>query len=210
MRIQQICFPGPFAISFNLPGPVDPRLCCPRFRPDGILEALVMRDMRPSDPTNAWVPPSWDVCKNVPFKMVLFFIILFGLIAVNCETCCCFKMRNVSTDQFSKFLYLNKVERRLLLIVFNWQALAPRYYKAKLNIEMNLWLLLILLGLKGEGVNHWSSSTQYADLCFLNQPSQPSLDWGTMLEVSWGVAEFASRLLFPSQILKKQQRLVGN
>ncbi|XWS24630.1 hypothetical protein CRYUN_Cryun28dG0119100 [Craigia yunnanensis] len=58
MRVQQICFPGPFTISFNLAGPVDPRLFCLRFRPDGILEVVVMRYMRPSDPVDAWVPPS--------------------------------------------------------------------------------------------------------------------------------------------------------
>ncbi|XP_055834073.1 increased DNA methylation 3-like [Solanum dulcamara] len=43
MKVQQLPSPGPFTISFNLPGPVDPRLCSPHFRSDGILEAIVMK-----------------------------------------------------------------------------------------------------------------------------------------------------------------------
>ncbi|KAJ0024943.1 hypothetical protein Pint_09182 [Pistacia integerrima] len=43
MKVQQLCPPGPFTISFNLPGPVDPRLFSPSFRPDGILEVVVMK-----------------------------------------------------------------------------------------------------------------------------------------------------------------------
>ncbi|XP_044475156.1 increased DNA methylation 3-like [Mangifera indica] len=43
MRVQQLCPVGPFTISFNLPGPVDPRLFSPYFRPDGILEVMVMK-----------------------------------------------------------------------------------------------------------------------------------------------------------------------
>ncbi|XVE94368.1 hypothetical protein REPUB_Repub02eG0002800 [Reevesia pubescens] len=51
MRVQKLCSPGPFTISFSLPGPVDPRLYSPRFRPDGILEVVIMRYRRPSDPS---------------------------------------------------------------------------------------------------------------------------------------------------------------
>ncbi|KAL3340671.1 hypothetical protein AABB24_029018 [Solanum stoloniferum] len=43
MKVQQLPSPGPFTISFNLPGPVDPRLCSPQFRTDGILEVIVMK-----------------------------------------------------------------------------------------------------------------------------------------------------------------------
>lgn len=43
MKVQQLCPSGPFTISFNLPGPVDPRLFSPSFRPDGILEVVVMK-----------------------------------------------------------------------------------------------------------------------------------------------------------------------
>ncbi|KAB2612334.1 hypothetical protein D8674_034650 [Pyrus ussuriensis x Pyrus communis] len=41
MRVQQLCPPGPFAVSFSLPGPVDPRLFSPHFRHDGLLEIVV-------------------------------------------------------------------------------------------------------------------------------------------------------------------------
>ncbi|GMJ02802.1 Increased DNA Methylation 3 [Hibiscus trionum] len=58
MRVEKFCSPGPFTISFNLPGPVDPRLFSPKFRPDGILEVVVMRNRRPSDQVDAWAPPS--------------------------------------------------------------------------------------------------------------------------------------------------------
>lgn len=43
MKFQQQCPPGPFTLSFNLPGPVDPRLFSPNFRSDGILEAVVTK-----------------------------------------------------------------------------------------------------------------------------------------------------------------------
>ncbi|KAA3467194.1 increased DNA methylation 3 [Gossypium australe] len=58
MTVEKLCSPGPFTISFNLPGPVDPRLFSPKFRPDGILEVVVMRYRRPSDPVDAWAPLS--------------------------------------------------------------------------------------------------------------------------------------------------------
>ncbi|XAR64287.1 hypothetical protein NMG60_11024564 [Bertholletia excelsa] len=45
MKFQQHCPPGPFTVSFSLPGPVDPRLFLPNFRSDGILEAVVMKHM---------------------------------------------------------------------------------------------------------------------------------------------------------------------
>ncbi|XP_043707878.1 increased DNA methylation 3 [Telopea speciosissima] len=43
MKTQHLCPPGPFTVSFSLPGPVDPRLFSPDFRSDGILEAVVMK-----------------------------------------------------------------------------------------------------------------------------------------------------------------------
>ncbi|KAH6778271.1 HSP20-like chaperones superfamily protein [Perilla frutescens var. hirtella] len=43
MKLQQQCQPGPFTLFFNLPGPVDPRLFAPHFRPDGIFEAVVAK-----------------------------------------------------------------------------------------------------------------------------------------------------------------------
>lgn len=43
MKQQQLCPPGPFTVSFNLPGPVDPRLSTLSFRPDGILEVVVLK-----------------------------------------------------------------------------------------------------------------------------------------------------------------------
>ncbi|KAF5955836.1 hypothetical protein HYC85_008692 [Camellia sinensis] len=35
MKVEQLCPSGPFHVTFDLPGPVDPRLCSPNFRPDG-------------------------------------------------------------------------------------------------------------------------------------------------------------------------------
>lgn len=43
MKFQQQAPPGPFTLSFTLPGPVDPRLFYPNFRSDGIFEAIVMK-----------------------------------------------------------------------------------------------------------------------------------------------------------------------
>jgi len=43
MKTQQLCYPGPFTISFSLPGPVDPRLFAPNFRDDGIFEGVVIK-----------------------------------------------------------------------------------------------------------------------------------------------------------------------
>ncbi|CAH8389966.1 unnamed protein product [Eruca vesicaria subsp. sativa] len=45
MNIQKLCPPGPFKLSFSLPGPVDPRLFSPNFRSDGIFEAIVIRQV---------------------------------------------------------------------------------------------------------------------------------------------------------------------
>lgn len=50
--LAQLSPPGPFTISFMLPGPVDPRLFSPTFRSDGILEGVVMKYRAPG------VPPS--------------------------------------------------------------------------------------------------------------------------------------------------------
>lgn len=43
MKVQQLCAAGPFTISFNLPGPVDTRMFSPAFRPDGILEVVILK-----------------------------------------------------------------------------------------------------------------------------------------------------------------------
>ncbi|RAL45058.1 unnamed protein product [Cuscuta campestris] len=43
VNVQELCPPGPFTLSFSLPGPVDPRLCSPTFRQDGILEVVVVK-----------------------------------------------------------------------------------------------------------------------------------------------------------------------
>ncbi|KAL1820692.1 hypothetical protein ACET3Z_015561 [Daucus carota] len=43
MKVQQQCPPGPFTLSFRLPGPVDPRQFFPNFRSDGILEAVIVK-----------------------------------------------------------------------------------------------------------------------------------------------------------------------
>lgn len=43
MEFRQLCPPGPFTLSFNLPGPVDPRLFAPNFRSDGIFEGVVVK-----------------------------------------------------------------------------------------------------------------------------------------------------------------------
>lgn len=44
MKFQQQCPPGPFTLSFSLPGPVDPRLFSPNFRADGIFEGVIVKD----------------------------------------------------------------------------------------------------------------------------------------------------------------------
>nr|XP_027092914.1 increased DNA methylation 3-like [Coffea arabica] len=46
MKFQQQCPPGPFTLSFSLPGPVDPRLFSPNFRSDGIFEGVVVKSER--------------------------------------------------------------------------------------------------------------------------------------------------------------------
>ncbi|KAK6277535.1 hypothetical protein POUND7_017858, partial [Theobroma cacao] len=43
MTFKQLCPAGPFTLSFSLPGPVDPRLFSPNFRPNGIFEAVVIK-----------------------------------------------------------------------------------------------------------------------------------------------------------------------
>ncbi|KAK3002467.1 hypothetical protein RJ639_022107 [Escallonia herrerae] len=59
MKVQQLCPPGPFSISFNLPGPVDTRLVSHNFRPDGILEVIVMKYRIPVFAVDGWqFPPS--------------------------------------------------------------------------------------------------------------------------------------------------------
>uniref|UniRef100_A0A2P2K9B6 Increased DNA methylation 3 n=1 Tax=Rhizophora mucronata TaxID=61149 RepID=A0A2P2K9B6_RHIMU len=46
LRFQQLCPSGTFTLSFNLPGPVDPRLLAPNFRSDGIFEAVILKRKR--------------------------------------------------------------------------------------------------------------------------------------------------------------------
>ncbi|XP_059636306.1 increased DNA methylation 3-like [Cornus florida] len=48
LKVQQLSPPGPFTVSFNLPGPVDPRLSSHNFKSDGILEVIVRKFRRPS------------------------------------------------------------------------------------------------------------------------------------------------------------------
>lgn len=43
VKVQELCPPGRFSISFNLPGPVDPRLASLNLKEDGILEVIVMK-----------------------------------------------------------------------------------------------------------------------------------------------------------------------
>ncbi|XP_010537225.1 PREDICTED: increased DNA methylation 3 [Tarenaya hassleriana] len=43
IKMRQLCPPGPFTLSFTLPGPVDPRLLSLNFRSDGIFEAVIIR-----------------------------------------------------------------------------------------------------------------------------------------------------------------------
>ncbi|XP_021746704.1 increased DNA methylation 3-like [Chenopodium quinoa] len=50
LSLSQLSPPGPFSISFKLPGPVDPRLFSPTFRSDGILEGVVMKYKAPGVP----------------------------------------------------------------------------------------------------------------------------------------------------------------
>ncbi|XP_057490550.1 increased DNA methylation 3-like [Actinidia eriantha] len=42
MKVKQLCPSGPFTVTFDLPGPVDPRLSFFNFRGDGILEVVVL------------------------------------------------------------------------------------------------------------------------------------------------------------------------
>ncbi|XP_023002579.1 increased DNA methylation 3-like [Cucurbita maxima] len=57
MKVQQLCPPGSFTVSFKLPGPVDPRLSSPSFRPDGILEVVVMKSRAPPTVADSLPPP---------------------------------------------------------------------------------------------------------------------------------------------------------
>ncbi|KAK3232047.1 hypothetical protein Dsin_003928 [Dipteronia sinensis] len=43
MKVEKMCPPGPFSISFSLPGQVDPRMFSSTYRPDGILEVIVRK-----------------------------------------------------------------------------------------------------------------------------------------------------------------------
>ncbi|XP_014516962.1 increased DNA methylation 3 isoform X2 [Vigna radiata var. radiata] len=43
MKIRKLCPPGPFTLSFSLPGPVDPRLFAANFRADGLLEGIAIK-----------------------------------------------------------------------------------------------------------------------------------------------------------------------
>ncbi|KAL1190029.1 Increased DNA methylation 3 [Cardamine amara subsp. amara] len=43
MQVQQLCPPGPFSITINLPGQVDPRMFAPELKPNGIFEVVVVK-----------------------------------------------------------------------------------------------------------------------------------------------------------------------
>jgi hypothetical protein len=43
MQTQYLCPPGPFTVSFYLPGPVEPNQFTGTFGSDGILEGIVMK-----------------------------------------------------------------------------------------------------------------------------------------------------------------------
>lgn len=59
MKVEQLSPPGAFSICFRLPGPVDTRLSSQNFRPDGILEVVVMKfRMKVVSVGGPWVPPS--------------------------------------------------------------------------------------------------------------------------------------------------------
>ncbi|GMH13164.1 hypothetical protein Nepgr_015005 [Nepenthes gracilis] len=47
MQTKNLCPPGPFSISFHLPGPVDPRQFSGIFGTDGILEGIVVKAIHP-------------------------------------------------------------------------------------------------------------------------------------------------------------------
>ncbi|KAI4366258.1 hypothetical protein MLD38_022153 [Melastoma candidum] len=47
---REIPPPGPFTVSFNLPGPVDSRLIEPRSRPGGILEVVILKSKKSGVP----------------------------------------------------------------------------------------------------------------------------------------------------------------
>lgn len=51
VKMQEFPPPGRFSISFNLPGPVDPRLISMRYK-NGILDATVMKFRIPYFPNN--------------------------------------------------------------------------------------------------------------------------------------------------------------
>ncbi|GLJ39474.1 hypothetical protein SUGI_0806440 [Cryptomeria japonica] len=44
MQTQHLCPPGPFTVSFQLPGPVEPREFSGNFGADGVLEGIVMKE----------------------------------------------------------------------------------------------------------------------------------------------------------------------
>ncbi|XP_010528869.1 PREDICTED: increased DNA methylation 2 isoform X2 [Tarenaya hassleriana] len=46
MQTRNLCPPGPFSISFRLPGPVDPEQFSGSFGTDGILEGMVMKKLQ--------------------------------------------------------------------------------------------------------------------------------------------------------------------
>lgn len=62
MKLQQLCPPGPFSLSFNLPGPVDPRLCSLSFRTDGILEVVAFKFRIPHLSAEGWFEKWYDCC----------------------------------------------------------------------------------------------------------------------------------------------------
>ncbi|XP_077211839.1 increased DNA methylation 3-like [Tasmannia lanceolata] len=46
MKTQHPCPPGPFKVSFSLPGPVDPRMFKAEFYEDGVLQGMVKKSQK--------------------------------------------------------------------------------------------------------------------------------------------------------------------
>ncbi|XP_027063278.2 increased DNA methylation 3 [Coffea arabica] len=65
MKVQQLCPTGPFSVSFNLPGPVDPRLCSFSFKAGGIFEVVVLKFRIPHLSAEGWFE-KWYDCWSFP------------------------------------------------------------------------------------------------------------------------------------------------
>ncbi|KAK8648834.1 hypothetical protein V6N13_129576 [Hibiscus sabdariffa] len=100
MKVEKFCRPGPFTISFNLPGSVDPRLFSPKFRPDGILEVVVMKSMNPGRGEEWTRVCSQSEMQDESVSIVEAFEQL-GLNVVQARVCCnhFFAMEAIVVDQ---------------------------------------------------------------------------------------------------------------